>query len=76
MLGGHSTLNTVVLGEGISKYQIPPHFGHHSSTHRRAPMGPKRSLASPTPGGTSATAAKRAAGGFSYDTRRWVHRQL
>jgi hypothetical protein len=31
MLGGHSTLNTVVLGEGISKYQIPPHFGHHSS---------------------------------------------
>ena len=24
MLGGHSTLNTVVLGEGISKYQIPP----------------------------------------------------
>jgi hypothetical protein len=31
MLGGHSTLNTVVLGEGISKYQIPPHFGHHIS---------------------------------------------
>jgi hypothetical protein len=31
MLGGHSTLNTVVLGEGISKYQIPSHFGHHSS---------------------------------------------
>jgi hypothetical protein len=30
MLGGHSTLNTVVLGEGMSKYQIPPHFGHHS----------------------------------------------
>jgi hypothetical protein len=24
MLGGHSTLNTVVLGEGMSKYQIPP----------------------------------------------------
>ena len=31
MLGGHSTLNTVVVGEGMSKYQIPPHFGHHSS---------------------------------------------
>ena len=25
MLGGHSTTNTVVLGEGIPKYQIPPH---------------------------------------------------
>jgi hypothetical protein len=24
MLGGHSTLNTVVLGEGMSKYQITP----------------------------------------------------
>jgi hypothetical protein len=24
MLGGHSTLNTAVLGEGMSKYQIPP----------------------------------------------------
>jgi hypothetical protein len=24
MLGGHRTLNTVVLGEGVSKYQIPP----------------------------------------------------
>jgi hypothetical protein len=24
MLGGHSTLNRVVLGEGMSKYQIPP----------------------------------------------------
>jgi hypothetical protein len=32
MLGGHSTLNTVVLGEGVSKYQIPSHFGHHSSS--------------------------------------------
>jgi hypothetical protein len=33
MLGGHtsSTLNTVVLGEGMSKYQIPPHFDRHSS---------------------------------------------
>ena len=31
MLGGHSTLNTVALGEGISKYQIAPHFGHHNS---------------------------------------------
>jgi hypothetical protein len=35
MLGGHSTLNTVVLaiGEGISKYEIHPlcYFGHHSS---------------------------------------------
>jgi hypothetical protein len=27
MLGGRSTLNTVVLGEGMSKYQTPPHFG-------------------------------------------------
>jgi hypothetical protein len=28
MLGGHSTLNTVVLGEGMSKYQIhTPHSG-------------------------------------------------
>ena len=24
MLGGHSTPNTVVLGEGMSKYQVPP----------------------------------------------------
>jgi hypothetical protein len=24
MLGGHSTLNTIVLGEGMSEYQIPP----------------------------------------------------
>ena len=23
-------MNTVVLGEGMSKYQIPPRFGHHS----------------------------------------------
>jgi hypothetical protein len=32
MLVGPSTLNPVVLllGEGISKYQIPSHFGHHS----------------------------------------------
>ena len=26
MLGGHSTLNTVVLGEGVSKYRVPPLF--------------------------------------------------
>ena len=32
MLRGHSTLNTVVLGEGMSEYQIPPYFGHHSSS--------------------------------------------
>jgi hypothetical protein len=38
MLGGHTTLNTVVLGEGISKYQIPPHFGHHSSSPLRSCM--------------------------------------
>ena len=36
MLVGNSTLNTVVLGEGMSKYQIPPCFGHHSSTAGRA----------------------------------------
>jgi hypothetical protein len=40
MLGGHSTLNTIVLGasKGISKYQIPPHFGQHSSAARAASM--------------------------------------
>jgi hypothetical protein len=33
MPGGHSTLNTVVLGEGVSKYstKYTPYFGHHSS---------------------------------------------
>jgi len=30
MLGAHSTLNTVVLGEGMPKHQIPPHSGHHA----------------------------------------------
>ena len=30
MLGGHSTLNTVLLGEVLSKYRIPPHFAYHS----------------------------------------------
>jgi hypothetical protein len=36
MLCGHSTLNTVVLGEGMSEYQIPPYFGHHSCDAARA----------------------------------------
>jgi hypothetical protein len=33
MPGGHiaSTLNTVVLGEGVSKSEYTPYFGHHSS---------------------------------------------
>ena len=31
MPGGHSTLNTVVLGEGVSKSKYTPYFGHHSS---------------------------------------------
>ena len=35
MLGGHSTLNTVLLGGGMSKYQIPPYYGHHSSVRFR-----------------------------------------
>ena len=30
MPGGHSTLNTVVLGEGVSKSKYTPYFGHHS----------------------------------------------
>jgi hypothetical protein len=30
VLGGHSTLNTVVLGEGVSKSKYTPYFGHHS----------------------------------------------
>ena len=29
--GGHSTLNTVVLGEGVSKSKYTTYFGHHSS---------------------------------------------
>jgi hypothetical protein len=31
MPGGHSTLNTVVLGEGVSKSKYTPYCGHHSS---------------------------------------------
>ena len=31
--GGHSTLNTVVLGEGVSKSKYTPYFGHHSSVN-------------------------------------------
>jgi hypothetical protein len=31
MPGGHSTLNTVVFGEGVSKSKYTPYFGHHSS---------------------------------------------
>jgi hypothetical protein len=27
---GHSTPNTVVLGEGVSKSKYTPYFGHHS----------------------------------------------
>ena len=38
MLGGHNTLNTVVLGEGMSKYQILPHFGHHWRSCRTSVM--------------------------------------
>ena len=34
MPGGHSTLNTVVLGEAVSKSKYTPYFGHHSSWHR------------------------------------------
>ena len=30
MPGGHSTLNTVVLGEGVSKSKYTSYFGHHS----------------------------------------------
>jgi hypothetical protein len=30
MPGGHSTLNTFVLGEGVSKSKYTPYFGHHS----------------------------------------------
>jgi hypothetical protein len=39
MLVGHSTLDMVVLGEGIPKYQIPPCFGHHSCPMRTASHG-------------------------------------
>jgi hypothetical protein len=34
MPGGHSTLNTVVLGEGVSRYQIHPYFGHQIASVR------------------------------------------
>ena len=37
LLGGHSTLNTVVLGEGVSKSKYTTYFGHHSS----APAAPR-----------------------------------
>jgi hypothetical protein len=30
MPGGHSTLNTVVLGEGVSQSKYTSYFGHHS----------------------------------------------
>jgi hypothetical protein len=32
MPAGHSTPNTVVLGEGVPKSKYTPYFGHHSST--------------------------------------------
>jgi hypothetical protein len=32
--GGHSTLNTVVLGEGVSKSKYTTYFGHHSGALR------------------------------------------
>ena len=34
--GGHSTLNTVVLGEGVSKSKYTPCFGHHSGVRSRS----------------------------------------
>ena len=36
MPGGHSTLNTVVLGEGVSKSKYTPYFGHHSRARAAA----------------------------------------
>ena len=38
MPGGHSTLNTVVLGEGVSKSKYTPYFGHHSRLHAAAQL--------------------------------------
>ena len=34
MPGGHSALNTFVLGEGVSKSEYTPYFGHHSGVPR------------------------------------------
>jgi hypothetical protein len=51
MPGGHSTLNTVVLGEGVSKYQIHPllwppsnHAASIAASYRiyEVDRGPKR----------------------------------
>jgi hypothetical protein len=41
MPGGHSTLNTVVVGEGVSKSKYTPYFGHHSCMQHTqvAPVG-------------------------------------
>jgi hypothetical protein len=42
MPGGHSTLNMVVLGEGVSKSKYTPYFGHHRARPRAQPrFGPK-----------------------------------
>jgi hypothetical protein len=38
MPGGHSTLNTVVLGEGISKSKYIPYFAYHSSARATASL--------------------------------------
>jgi hypothetical protein len=47
---GHSTLNTVVLGEGVSKSKYTSYFGHHSSGGTaEAPIGPHGVAAASTP---------------------------
>jgi len=43
MPGGHSTLNTVVLGEGVSKSKYTLYFGHHSCMLLSDPAAPRPS---------------------------------
>jgi hypothetical protein len=48
MPGGHSTLNTVVLGEGVSKSKYTLYFGHHSCAPIALPAA-RAQLPSPGP---------------------------
>jgi hypothetical protein len=49
MPGGHSTLNTVVLGEGISKSKYTPYFAYHSCRGPLAAHLLHRALAAAAP---------------------------
>jgi hypothetical protein len=71
MPGGHSTLNTVVLGEGVSKSKYTPYFAHHSSAAAAARAARRgRGIERTAPSATESSVTQALQGGLRTTKRR------